>query len=211
MVRGAGSRRRRGGATWIFREGDGTTAFDKRERTSSPRSRRTARSTGARAQVIVEIEKKSSGWLYSVSYDDVTLKVQDSGLPGDRVRTLGAGEELEKERNRASMKSLDDDEDDDDSKTTATHGSSLGGSTVDPTAPDFVGYRVGSAVEVWHPAERGEAPRAGTAGIFRRRSEFRTTPAAHDEDASCRFPAQARPRTRPRRARPRSGGPSGRP
>lgn len=87
--------------------------------------------------VIIHVEKKSTGYLYDVSYDDGSQ--DEKHLPQDRLRLPGAGEE-------EATKGSGDSDDDESSLASSTVVSHSFGS-------DVKGYRTGTKVEVFQEAE----------------------------------------------------------
>ena len=107
--------------------------------------------------VVCEIEKRKTGWLYSVSYEDLSAKEQNNELPAKRLRKKETKDEAHARKLRDAIKALEKLEAADEDRSYNSTGSrSSAGFAMDPTSPDFVGYKIGAKVEVWHPEELGE-------------------------------------------------------
>lgn len=105
--------------------------------------------------IVAEVEKRSSGWLYSVSYSDLSAKEEHTDLPAKRLRRAETKQEMQARKMREALKQLERLEaaDEDRSYASASQNSTH---TLDPTSKDFLGYKIGAKVEVWHPEDFGE-------------------------------------------------------
>ena len=99
--------------------------------------------------VVCEIEKRKTGWLYSVSYEDLSAKEQNNELPAKRLRKKETKDEAHARKLREAIKALEKLEAADEDRSYNSTGSrSSAGFAMDPTSPDFVGYKIGAKVEV---------------------------------------------------------------
>ena len=57
--------------------------------------------------VVCEIEKRKTGWLYSVSYEDLSAKEQNNELPAKRLRKKETKDEAHARKLRDAIKALE--------------------------------------------------------------------------------------------------------